>query len=69
MIDFATLNPRLETSRGEVRGLSIQRLPAGNLARIGFHFVPGDRTESEFRLWLESEGAEASEIWLYRWSV
>ena len=27
MIDFATLNPRLEASRGEVRGLSIQRLP------------------------------------------
>ena len=62
MIDFATLNPRLETSRGEVKGLSIQRLPTGNLARIGFHFVPGDRTELEFRLWLESEGAEASEF-------
>ena len=69
MIDFATLNPRLEASRGEVKGLSIQKLPTGNLARIGFHFVAGDRPEAEFRLWLESEGQEASEIWLYRWSA
>ena len=69
MIDFATLNPRLEASRGEVKGLSIQKLPTGNLARIGFHFVANDVPEAEFRLWLESEGQEASEIRLYRWSA
>ena len=42
LIDFATLNPRLEASRGEVKGLSIQKLPTGNIARVGFHFVPGE---------------------------
>jgi glucans biosynthesis protein len=69
MIDFVTLDPRLETSAGEVKGVSIQKLPGGNLARIGFHFVAGTLAEAEFRLWLESEGKEASEIWLYRWSA
>lgn len=68
LIDFATLHPRLEASRGEVRGLSLQKLPAGNLARVGFHFVANGLPESEFRLWLESESQEASEVWLYRWS-
>ena len=68
LIDFATLHPRLEASRGEVRGLSLQKLPAGNLARVGFHFVANGLPESEFRLWLESESQEASEIWLFRWS-
>jgi len=69
MIDFATLNPRLETSAGEVKGLSIQKLPTGDTARIGFHFVANSAPEAEFRLWLQSENQDASEIWLYRWSV
>jgi glucans biosynthesis protein len=69
MVDFASAQPRLESSGGEVRGLSIDRLPDGNTARVGFHFIAGDLTAAEFRLWLESEDAKASEIWLYRWSA
>jgi glucans biosynthesis protein len=69
LIDFATVAPRLEASRGEVKGLSIQRLSGGNLARVGFHFVAGDLASAEFRLWLESDGTRSSEIWLYRWNA
>jgi len=69
MIDFTTVAPRLEASAGEVKGLSIQRLPEGNLARVAFHFVAGELPEAEFRLWLDAAGQDASEIWLYRWSA
>jgi len=69
MIDFATLTPVLTASAGEVKGLSISPLPGGNIARVGFTFVPGEVLGAEFRLVLESEGARASEVWLYRWSA
>ena len=60
LINIATVEPRIEASAGEVKGLSIAPIPGGNLARVGFHFVAGDLTSAEFRLWLQSEGAEAS---------
>jgi periplasmic glucans biosynthesis protein len=69
MMEFPSVQPRLESSAGEVKGLSIARLSDGNGARIGFHFIAGEATSAEFRLWLESEGTRASEIWLYRWSA
>jgi glucans biosynthesis protein len=69
MIDFESIEPRLVTSAGEVKGLSTARLPEGNGARIGFHFVAGEAPAAEFRLWLDSRATRASEIWLYRWSV
>jgi glucan biosynthesis protein len=69
MINFATVTPKLEVSAGEIKGLSIAPLPGGNTARIGFHFIGGDLLAAEFRLWLESEDARASEIWLYRWTA
>ena len=31
----------------------MQRLPDGNLARVAFHFVAGERAQAEFRLWLD----------------
>ncbi len=68
MIDFATVTPKLEVSAGETKGLSILRLPDGNAARVGFHFIAGDLPSAEFRLWLVSDDAPASEVWLYRWS-
>jgi glucans biosynthesis protein len=68
-ITFDSLIPRLQNTAGEVRGLSIQHLPEENRARIGFHFVAGDLTSTEFRLWLDSADTRASEIWLYRWSA
>lgn len=69
MIDYEDVDPRLEVSAGETKGLSIQKLPNENVARIGFHFLPGEQPAAEFRLWLESNGKEASEVWLHRWSV
>jgi glucans biosynthesis protein len=69
MINFDTVIPRIEVSAGEIKGLSVAPLPGGNLARVGFHFIAGDLTSAEFRLWLDSEETRASEIWLYRWST
>ena len=69
MMAFDQIEPRLEASAGEVKGVSIDRLPDENRARVGFHFLPGEVESAEFRLWLESAGVRASEIWLYRWSA
>ena len=68
LIDFATVAPKLEVSAGEAKGLSIARLPDGNTARVGFHFIAGELPSAEFRLWLVSDDVPASEVWLYRWS-
>jgi len=69
MINFATVEPRVSASAGELKGISVTPLPGGNIARVGFHLIPGDARESELRLALLSEGAVASEIWLYRWTA
>jgi glucans biosynthesis protein len=69
MIGFDGITPKLETNAGAVKGVSIDRLPHGNFARVGFHFLPGEAQSAEFRLSLESDGVPASEIWLYRWSA
>ena len=50
------------------RASASRRLPDGNIARVGFHFIAGDLPAAEFRLWLDSDETRASEIWLYRWS-
>lgn len=68
-IVFSGITPRIEVSAGQIRGLSVIELPEPGVVRVGFHFVPGEARSAEFRLWLESEGVKASEIWLYRWSV
>lgn len=69
MINFVTVEPRVSASTGEVKGLSIAPLPGGNIARVGFHLIPGEASESELRLTLLSEGTVASEVWLYRWTA
>ncbi|HRO12916.1 glucan biosynthesis protein [Amaricoccus sp.] len=68
LTDFDRVAPKLEVSAGEAKGLSIDRLPEGNRARVGFHFIAGDLPSAEFRLWLASDEVPASEVWLYRWS-
>jgi glucan biosynthesis protein len=69
MMEFDSVQPTVVASAGTVKGVSIDRLPEGNVARVGFHFLPGDAPNAEFRLSLETEGVQASEIWLYRWSA
>ena len=69
MINFDTVEPIAETSAGEIKGLSIAPLPGGNIARVGFTFVPGEARAAEFRLHLASEGQVASENWLYPWAA
>lgn len=69
MMAFEDVKPEIEANAGTVSGVSIDRLPDGNVARVGFHFLPGDARSAEFRLSLASDGAKASEIWLYRWSA
>jgi glucans biosynthesis protein len=68
-ITFSGVTPRIEVTAGQIKGLSVIELPAPGIVRVGFHFLPGEAKSAEFRLWLESEGVKASEIWLYRWSV
>ena len=53
----------------EAARLGVSSDVIANIARVGFHFLPGDAQSAEFRLSLESEGVRASEIWLYRWSA
>jgi glucans biosynthesis protein len=69
MINFATLEPKIEASAGEVTGVGLTPLPGGNIARVGFHFHPGDHRQIEFRMVLESDGEVASEAWVYRWTA
>lgn len=68
-IAFPDLVPRLRASGGEIRGLSISPLPEGNVARVGFHFVAGTLTSSEFRMDLTGPSGPVSEVWLYRWTA
>jgi glucans biosynthesis protein len=69
MVEFPSVVARLQASAGEIKSVSVTRLPEGNQARVAFHFVAGDQPSAEFRLWLDSENTRASEIWLYRWSA
>ena len=69
MMEFDGVKPRIEANAGTISDVSIDRLPDGNVARIGFHFLAGDVRNAEFRLSLESDEAKASEIWLCRWSA
>jgi glucans biosynthesis protein len=69
MVEFPSVVARLQASAGEIKSVSVTRLPEGNQARVAFHFVAGDAPSAEFRLWLDSENTRASEIWLYRWSA
>lgn len=69
MINFETVTPVVEASAGELKPVSVSPLPGGNIARVGFHLVPGEVLSGEVRLTLVSEGQVASEVWLYRWSA
>jgi glucans biosynthesis protein len=64
---LGNLTPKLSTSAGEIRGLSISSLPSGNSARVAFHFLPGNAPMAEFRLSLSNGERTVSEVWLYRW--
>ncbi|WP_420003161.1 glucan biosynthesis protein [Arenibacterium sp. LLYu02] len=57
-------SPQLETSPG-----ILERNPETGGMRLVFSFAPEDLTHVEFRAMLRKDGAAASEVWLYRWTV
>ncbi len=62
--DIHVSSPHLETSPG-----ILERNPETGGMRLAFSFDPGDQTHVELRAQLRKEGAAASEVWLYRWTV
>ncbi|MEM9497839.1 MAG: glucan biosynthesis protein G [Pseudomonadota bacterium] len=59
-----THSPHVETSDGV-----LQRNPATGGLRLVFSFDPKDRNHVELRAQLRKDGAQASEVWLYRWTT
>ena len=57
-------SPHLETSDGV-----LQRNPETGGMRLAFSFDPGEQTHVELRAQLRKDGQDASEVWLYRWTV
>jgi glucans biosynthesis protein len=69
-VEVDGLTPQLSVSAGEIAGVvSLSLLPEGNIARLGFHFVGGSESVSEFRLALYRGDEPVSETWLYRWTT
>lgn len=63
------LTPKASATEGEIVGLALVPLPDGRLRAL-IDFDPGAATMSEMRLELvDAEGADASEVWLHRWSA
>ncbi len=57
-------SPHAETTTGV-----LQRNPETGGLRLAFAFEPGDLPMVELRAQLRRNGAAASEVWLYRWTV
>jgi periplasmic glucans biosynthesis protein len=68
-VSFEGLSPVLKVSEGEIAGSVGLNLTPEGLARVGFHYLPGDATAAEFRLELVGPEGRASEVWLYRWTA
>jgi glucans biosynthesis protein len=69
-LQIERLTPQLSVSTGEIAGVvSLSLIPEGNIARVGFHFVAGTASTSEFRLALYMGNEAVSETWLYRWTA
>lgn len=68
-IDPAAVTPVVVSSAGEIRGVSVQRLGKGDVARVGFHLDPAGADAAELRVTLVAEDRIVSEVWLYRWSA
>ena len=62
--DIHISSPHLETSAG-----ILERNPETGGMRLAFSFDPGEQTHVELRAQLRKDGAAASEVWLYRWTV
>jgi glucans biosynthesis protein len=62
--------PQVEASisKGEITGLTVRNLPAGNLTRVSLEFTPREEELLEFRVALVGTDGLASERWIYRWT-
>ena len=47
----------------------LERNPETGGLRLAFSFDPGDGTAAEMRAQLRRDGANISEVWLYRWTI
>ena len=59
----------ISSPHAEVTDGVLQRNPETGGLRLAFYFIPGDKTHVELRAQLRRDGAAASEVWLYRWTV
>ena len=57
----------LETSAGQVSGLTVQPLPDDQGWRAGFRLAPAGNRPADMRLYLEQDGRRLSETWSYVW--
>lgn len=63
------LTPFLQTSAGEVDGVSAYQIPDRGHLRVGFQFDPGSAAVAELRLVLRDQGrSPKSPVWLHRWT-
>ena len=58
---------RLETSAGQVSGLTVQSLPDDQGWRVRFRLTPAGNRPADLRLYLERDGQRVSETWSYVW--
>lgn len=61
------LTAHLQTSSGETRELSVQKLPNGRDWRVAFKLYPNDTATADMRLYLSLRGQRLSEVWNYVW--
>lgn len=59
----------ISSAQGETSAGVLQRNPETGGLRLAFSFYPGDASLVELRAQLRSNGAPASEVWLYRWTA
>ncbi|XQF92765.1 glucan biosynthesis protein G [Pseudoalteromonas espejiana] len=62
-----TLNPDIQLTAGEVRDVTVQKLPNSLGWRVAFKIAPQDDQPVDMRLSLKLRDKEISEVWSYVW--
>ncbi len=67
--DPEAMDVRVSSQSAQTSDGVLQRNPETGGLRLAFSFDPGERHMVELRAQLRRDGAAASEVWLYRWSI